>query len=172
MPSTHRRLVLLGLRGCGKSTVGVELARLLALEFRDSDAEIARAAGLSAGEVLRRHGLEEFRRRERDAVRRLAAETSGVLALGGGAPLDAENRALLAGWRAVLLDASDAVLEGRITAEATGARPPLTSLPIVEEIRALRVARWPAYLSWDPILVSNEGRTAAETAQDIVRQIA
>ncbi len=165
------RVVLLGLRASGKSAVGGELALLLDVPYFDSDAEIARTTGLTPAAVIRLRGLEGFRRLECSAVAALAPAPAGVLALGGGAALALENRERLRDWQAVLLDGSNEVLERRMRRDPAGTRPPLTSLPPVEEIAALRRERWPAYLAWNPTLVMNEDRTAAETARAILQQL-
>lgn len=90
-----RSLVLTGMPGCGKSTVGRLLAEALGRELLDTDELISRAAGQSAAEIIARRGEAEFRRLERAAVREAAARTGAVIALGGGAALDAENRTML-----------------------------------------------------------------------------
>lgn len=90
-----RPVVLVGLMGAGKSTVGRRLAKRLGLPFVDSDQEIARAAGLSAAEVFERFGEKEFRDGERRVVARLVQEQPRVIATGGGAFLDPDTRALL-----------------------------------------------------------------------------
>lgn len=90
-----RPVVLVGLMGAGKSTVGRRLAKRLGLPFTDSDHEIARAAGLSAAEVFERFGEKEFRDGERRVVARLVEEEPRVIATGGGAFLDPDTRALL-----------------------------------------------------------------------------
>lgn len=90
-----RPVVLVGLMGAGKSTVGRRLARRLGLPFTDSDSEIARAAGLSAAEVFEKFGEQDFRDGERRVVARLVEEGPRVIATGGGAFLDPDTRALL-----------------------------------------------------------------------------
>lgn len=90
-----RPVVLVGLMGAGKSTVGRRLAKRLGLPFVDSDHEIARAAGLSAAEVFEKFGEKEFRDGERRVVARLVEEEPRVIATGGGAFLHPETRALL-----------------------------------------------------------------------------
>ena len=107
------RIVLIGLRGSGKSTVGEELAHHLDLPFFDTDREIARRWGQDPGVVLDEEGEAELRRRERLVVHELSAETRGVLALGGGAVLDDRNRRDLAAWQVVRVDAPDDVLHVR-----------------------------------------------------------
>ena len=90
-----RPVVLVGLMGVGKSTVGRRLARRLGLPFVDSDAEIEDAAGLSAAEVFERYGENDFRDGERRLVARLVEGDVRVIATGGGAYVDSRTRELL-----------------------------------------------------------------------------
>jgi shikimate kinase len=113
-----RPIVLVGLMGAGKSTVGRRLARRLGLPFVDSDSEIEEAAGASAADVFERFGESDFRDGERRLVARLIDGEKRVIATGGGAFVDPATRALL-NERAITiwLDAPVAVL-----AERTGRR--------------------------------------------------
>jgi shikimate kinase len=90
-----RPVVLVGLMGVGKSTVGRRLAKRLGLPFVDSDAEIEDAAGLSAAEVYERYGEQDFRDGERRLVARLIEGDVRVIATGGGAYIDSRTRQLL-----------------------------------------------------------------------------
>jgi shikimate kinase len=91
-----RPIVLVGLMGVGKSTVGRRLAKRLGLAFIDSDAAIEDAAGLSPAEVFERYGEHDFRDGERRLVARLVDEGAvRVIATGGGAFVDPRTRALL-----------------------------------------------------------------------------
>jgi shikimate kinase len=90
-----RPVVLVGLMGVGKSTVGRRLAKRLGLPFVDSDAEIEGAAGLSPAEVFERYGEHDFRDGERRLVARLVEGDIRVIATGGGAFVDARTRRLL-----------------------------------------------------------------------------
>lgn len=90
-----RPVVLVGLMGVGKSTVGRRLARRLGLPFVDSDAAIEDAAGYSAGEVYERFGEEDFRDGERRLVARLVDGQVRVISTGGGAYVDPDTRRLL-----------------------------------------------------------------------------
>jgi len=91
-----RPIVLVGLMGAGKSTVGRRLARRLGVPFVDSDAAIQDAAGLSPAEVFERYGEQEFRDGERRLVARLVDEGQvSVIATGGGAFIDPRTRELL-----------------------------------------------------------------------------
>jgi shikimate kinase len=90
-----RPIVLVGLMGAGKSTVGKRLARRLGLPFVDSDSAIEDASGFSAAEVFERFGEKDFRDGERRLVARLVDGTIQVIATGGGAFIDPRTRELL-----------------------------------------------------------------------------
>jgi shikimate kinase len=90
-----RPIVLVGLMGVGKSTVGRRLAKRLGLPFVDSDAEIEGAAGYPAAEVFERYGERDFRDGERRLVARLIEGEIRVIATGGGAYVDPGTRKLL-----------------------------------------------------------------------------
>ena len=113
-----RPVVLVGLMGVGKSTVGRRLARRLGLDFVDSDAAIEDASGYSAAEVFERFGEQDFRDGERRLVARLIDGAVKIIATGGGAYVDPRTRELL-NERAITvwLDAPVEVL-----AERTGRR--------------------------------------------------
>ncbi|GAM97981.1 shikimate kinase I [alpha proteobacterium U9-1i] len=93
--SLERTLVLVGLMGAGKTTVGRRLAAALGVPFRDADEEIVRAAGMSIDDIFAQQGECEFRRGERRVIARLIKEPPHVLATGGGAFIDPSTRALL-----------------------------------------------------------------------------
>src|ERR671921_921020 len=90
-----RPVVLVGLMGVGKSTVGRRLAKRLGLSFVDSDAAIEDASGYSAAEVFERYGERDFRDGERRLVARLIEGDIRVIATGGGAYVDPTTRKLL-----------------------------------------------------------------------------
>jgi len=118
-----RPVVLVGLMGVGKSTVGRRLARRLGLPFVDSDAEIEDAAGLSAAEVYERYGESDFRDGERRLVARLIEGDVRVIATGGGAYVDSRTRELL-NQRAITvwLDAPVDILTERTSRRDTRAQ--------------------------------------------------
>ncbi len=99
----HRRIVLTGFMGSGKTTVGPLLAGRLGWGFVDVDDVIAAEAGCTIPELFRREGEAAFRQRERAAIARLASGDALVLALGGGAIEDAETRSLLLSQSGTLL---------------------------------------------------------------------
>src|SRR3954454_21260774 len=90
-----RPLVLVGLMGVGKSTVGRRLAKRLGLPFVDSDSAIEDAAGYSPAEMFERYGEQDFRDGERRLVARLIEGEVRIIATGGGAYIDQRTRELL-----------------------------------------------------------------------------
>jgi len=139
-----RPIVLVGLMGAGKSTVGRRLARRLGLPFVDSDAEIEDAAGLSAAEVYEKFGEKDFRDGERRLVARLIDGAVRVIATGGGAYVDPRTRELL-NERAITiwLDAPVDILTERTGRRDT--RPLLRNGNRQETLSRLAEERGPAY---------------------------
>ena len=99
-------LVLVGPPGAGKTTVGRILAEQRGVGFRDTDADVEAAAGKSVADIFVEDGEPAFRALERAAVDVALREHDGVLAVGGGAVLADETRALLTGHRVIWLDVS------------------------------------------------------------------
>ena len=113
--SDERPIVLVGLMGAGKSTVGRRLARRLGLPFADADAEIEAAAGLTIAEIFERYGEPHFRDGERRVMARLVEGGRKVIAAGGGALMDTATRALLLDRAVVVwLDAELDLLAERV----------------------------------------------------------
>lgn len=137
------KVVLVGPRAVGKSTLGAVVATRLGWPFLDTDHELARQVGQPAGQFLASRGEAEFRRREVGIVlAALAMPGPAVVALGGGAVASPEVRVALAaaGIFTVRLEAAAAVLVARIE-QAPGTRPPLTDLPLAQEVEALCARR-------------------------------
>jgi shikimate kinase len=108
-------IVLVGLMGVGKSTVGRRLARRLRLPFADADDEIEAAAGMKIAEIFDRFGEPYFRDGERRVIHRLIDGTPKVIATGGGAFVNDETRALILDQAtAIWLDAAPEVLVERV----------------------------------------------------------
>lgn len=91
-----RAVVLVGMMGAGKTTVGRRLAPRLGLPFFDADQEIEKAAGMSVSDLFAAHGEQSFREGEAKVIRRLLEGPPHVLATGGGAVTHPETRALIA----------------------------------------------------------------------------
>jgi shikimate kinase len=93
----ERTIVLVGMMGAGKTTIGRRLAPRLGLPFFDADMEIEKASGLSVSELFEQHGEESFRTGEAQVIKRLLAGPPHVLSTGGGALLNEETRQRIAG---------------------------------------------------------------------------
>ena len=114
-----RPIVLVGLMGSGKSTVGRRLAERLALPFVDADKEIEAAASMSVAEMFDRFGEAAFREREREAMAGLAGGPPRVIGAGGGAFVDDSTRRLiLERCLSIWLDADFDTLVGRVIGRA------------------------------------------------------
>jgi shikimate kinase len=139
-----RPVVLVGLMGVGKSTVGRRLAKRLGLPFVDSDSAIEDASGFSAAEVYERYGEADFRDGERRLVARLIEGEVRVIATGGGAYVDSRTRQLL-NERAITvwLDAPVDILAERTGRRDT--RPLLRNGDRKGTLEKLSEQRRPAY---------------------------
>lgn len=164
-----RPIVLVGLMGVGKSSVGRKLAALLHLPFCDADEEIEQAAQLSISEIFSQFGEAEFRDGERRVIVRLMESDRGVIATGGGAFCNAETRALiLERGIAVWLDADVETLVQRVGRKDN--RPLLREGDPQEILTRLRAQREPAY-SQAPIHVKSENGPHQRTVARILKAI-
>ena len=140
----HRSIVLVGLMGAGKSTVGRRLAQRLDLPFRDTDAEIETAARMTVAELFAAYGETEFRALEARVVARLAEDGPQVLATGGGAFMAEATREMLrAKAVTVWLKADLDTLMERVMRR--GNRPLLKTADPRATMRDLMDRRYPVY---------------------------
>jgi len=140
----RRPIVLVGLPGTGKSTVGRRLARRLGLPFVDADEEIERAADHTISEIFDRFGETAFRDGERRVIARLIEGGPKVIATGGGAFMDDANRRLiLERCIAVWLDGEAEILAERVGRRDT--RPLLRGKDPIAALAALAERRNPVY---------------------------
>ena len=157
--------VLVGFMGAGKSSVGRALARRLGAEFFDVDDRIEAGAGRTVGEIFSREGEPAFRKREREAIRDAVAVPGRVIATGGGAFLDEDNRQLLKAYAPVIfLDVSPATALERLAGDTS--RPLLSGGDREKAAKELMERRRPAYRQAD-YQVSTENRTAARVAEEV-----
>ncbi|ELS50226.1 shikimate kinase [Streptomyces viridochromogenes] len=155
-------VVLVGPMGVGKSTVGQLLAERLGVGYRDTDDDIVAAQGRTIAEIFVDEGEPVFRAIEKQAVHRALAEHDGVLALGGGAVLDADTRALLAGQRVVYLSMD---VEEAVRRTGLNAARPLLAVNPRKQWRELMEARRHLYEEVATVVVATDGRTPEEVAQ-------
>lgn len=167
-------LVLIGLRGTGKSTIAQLVAERLGWSWCDADCEIERRAGKSIKEIFDEEGEPAFRDWETQVVADLAQRDRTVLALGGGAVVRGENRAALARQgKIVWLTASPETLWARIQADVTTAarRPNLSTSGGINEIIATLDARRDIYRQCAHLEVNTEEKTPAQVADAILEQL-
>ena len=161
----RRSIALIGLMGCGKTTVGGRLAGLIGADFRDADAEIVEAAGMSIPEIFEKYGEQEFRDGEKRVIARLMNGDPLVLATGGGAFMAEETRAAIAqAGVSIWLHADLDTLVERTSRRKS--RPLLNRGNPREILADLIEARYPVYGQAD-IRVESPARGAAD---DVARR--
>ncbi|MBH5322828.1 shikimate kinase [Aurantiacibacter sediminis] len=141
-----RPLVLVGMMGVGKSTVGRRLANVLNMDFTDADEEIVQAANMSVADIFDQFGEEYFRDGERRVIARLMDQSGAgcVLATGGGAFLEDETRALIKQEGvAIWLDAAIDTLVERVSRNKR--RPLLRTGDINAKVTKMKTEREPIY---------------------------
>ena len=164
-----RPVVLVGLMGVGKTTVGRRLASLLRRDFVDADEAIVEAAQLSIPEIFEQFGEPYFRDGERRVIARLIEEGHGVIATGGGAFVDPSTRALILERAiAVWIDADIDTLVERTARRNT--RPLLKNGNPKDILTRLAAERAPFYAE-APIRVLSENGPHADTARAIIEAI-
>jgi shikimate kinase len=144
-----RSIVLIGMMGAGKSSIGRRLAGRLGIPFIDADAEIESAAGMTIPEIFEKHGEPYFRAGEARVIARLLDNGPQVLATGGGSVMDPQTRALI-GQKgiSIWLKADIDVLLKRTKRR--------NDRPLVEKIKDLLPVREPIYAQADIIIQSRD----------------
>ncbi|XWN34016.1 MAG: shikimate kinase [Devosia sp.] len=166
----RRTLVLVGLPGAGKSTVGKRLAARLGLKFADADGEIERAAGMSIAEIFQRDGEPAFRAGERRVIARLLRKGPQVLATGGGAFMAEETRAAIAkDGISIWLDAPSSVLLARVARRSH--RPLFNGVDPGAKLMELRAQRDPVF-ALAKVKVTSSSGPHDRVVDDIVRALA
>jgi len=168
------RIVLIGYRGTGKTTVGELLARDLGRPFIDLDPLIEQQAGMSIADIFRRFGEEHFRGLESRVIAGLDPQAEDVISAGGGAILREQNVRLLRGNSLVVwLTASAETLHARIGGDATTAqrRPDLTALSGLAEIRHLLAVREPLYRGACDLEIDTDALSVRQIAERIVEKL-
>lgn len=162
--------VLVGPPGAGKTTVGRVLADRLGVALHDTDAAVEALAGRSVSDIFVQDGEDAFRAMERQEVLRALREEQGVLALGGGAPVQEEVGAALraSGRPVVFLDVTIADAAARVGFDVS--RPLLVVNPRAAWTRLMN-ARRPVYESLATVHVQTGGATPEEVADEVLAQL-
>ncbi len=171
MQRLKKTVVMVGMMGAGKTAVGTALARLLSVDFLDSDEEITRAADRSIAEIFERDGEPFFRARESEVLNRLLRGQPCVLSTGGGAFLAEANRSMIHETGvSVWLRADLELLWQRVRHKAT--RPLLRTANPRETLRTLYEARVPLYQQADLVVDSGADLSVEAMAQRVAEALA
>lgn len=172
MGSDNRNIILIGYRGCGKTTVGTILSRELGRPFVDMDLVIEGKYGLCLAEVIERFGWEHFRKEEKAQILRFSQRLGLVVATGGGVVLDPENVCLLraSGW-VFLLWASPEEIVKRLAADPQPSRRPPLKGSLLEEVHEVLREREAKYREAAHFVVESSGRSPEEVAREILRRL-
>jgi shikimate kinase len=164
-------LILIGYRGCGKSSVGRLVAQRLGRLFTDTDERVERLAGRCVRDIFRIDGEAAFRRMESQVLQEVLSAERQVVSVGGGAVLVAANRQRMrqAGL-CIWLQASAEELERRLAADPRSAelRPALTDDSPRDEIERLLAIRAPLYADTADARVKTDGRSIAQVTDALV----
>lgn len=162
-------VVLVGVPGAGKTTLGQALAERLGVTFRDTDQDVEASTGRAIADIFVESGEPAFRALEAQAVHDALAEHSGVLCLGGGAILDPDTRAALAGRPVVWLRVGLAAAAHR--AGLSGPRPVLLG-NVRSQLHGLMTARAPLYEEVATVVLDTDELSPEQAVARIVSELA
>ncbi|MCX5828856.1 MAG: shikimate kinase [Deltaproteobacteria bacterium] len=164
-------IILMGYRGCGKTTVGRIVAEKLQRPFFDTDALIQERLGKTIREIVADGGWKAFRALERSAVEELAGREGCIIAVGGGAVLDQQNvKELKRNGFFLWLTADAATIEGRLRNDrvSNAQRPSLSGMDTVAEIEIMLREREPVYRLVADRAIDTTARSVDEVAAAII----
>jgi shikimate kinase len=149
-----KNIVLIGMRGSGKSTIGRQLARRLCLKYIDTDRKIEIESGQKIPDMIATYGWEYFRRLEKEMCRKMADREDTVIATGGGVVLDSDNiAALKTNGTLVFLLVEPQDLRRRLAQSQGPKRPSLTGQAPADETAAIWEQRKPLYFAAADLVV-------------------
>jgi shikimate kinase len=167
---TKRNIFLIGPMGSGKTAVGRHLARLFRFSFHDSDADIEAKTGVDIPFIFEKEGEAGFRVREKESIDRLTRLDSIVLATGGGAVIDQDNRRALAERGAVVYLATSIDQQLERTRHARH-RPLLNDTNPEDRLKELMLRRAILYAEIADLTVSTDGRRVQLVAEEIHQEL-
>jgi shikimate kinase len=165
-----QNIFLVGPMGAGKSAVGRQLARTLHLTFMDSDDEIESRTGVDIPFIFEKEGEEGFRKRETKVIDDLSKMDSVVLATGGGAVVEAENRSHLGG-RGLVIYLYTTVEQQLARTQKGRERPLLQSGDRKQVLEELMSERDALYREIADLVVETDGRKVRAVANEIVERL-
>jgi shikimate kinase len=164
------KVIIVGHRAAGKSTVGRLLAARLKVPFRDTDLLVEESLGMPVKEIVAREGWNFFRAREKETIQKLFRPGDCVIATGGGVVLDQENIDLLKQMGTIVwlnTALSDIVERLREDARTKATRPQFTEENILQETTALLAQRIPLYEKAAAVAIDPAGKSALQIADEI-----
>jgi len=161
-----RNIFLIGPMGSGKTAVGRHLARLFRYSFLDSDSDIEAKTGVDISFIFEKEGEAGFRVRERESIDRLTQMEGIVLATGGGAVIEAENRRVLA-ERGVVVYLETSIEQQLERTRHARHRPLLNGTNPEEKLKELMLRRAALYAEIAQLTVSTDGRRVQLVAEEI-----
>ncbi len=165
-------IVLIGMRGSGKSTIGSLLAQRVGKDFRELDAEVEELEGMTIREMVEKHGWDYFRDRETEVVRDAAKSENAVISTGGGVIIRPENvSALKENAVCVYLRTPLHVLIQRIGGEASRLPRLTNETSIAEEMSKVMEGRAPRYEAAADEVVETEFHTAEQVVEEILQRL-
>jgi shikimate kinase len=167
---SQRNIFLIGPMGAGKTAVGKNLARLFHFTFHDSDADVEAKTGVDIAFIFEKEGEDGFRVRERDAIARLTQMDGIVLATGGGAVINVDNRRTLAERGVVVYLATSVEQQLERTRHARH-RPLLNDTDPQQKLHDLMERRAALYTEIADITVSTDNRRAQTVAEEIQQKL-
>ncbi|MGA2187511.1 MAG: shikimate kinase AroK [Steroidobacteraceae bacterium] len=168
--ATVRNIFLIGPMGSGKSAVGRHLARLFHLTFYDSDADIEAKTGVDISFIFEKEGEAGFRAREKEAIERLTRLESIVLATGGGAVIEADNRRVLK-ERGIVVYLETSIDQQLERTRYARHRPLLNDTDPEEKLQELMLRRAALYAEIANITVSTDRRRVQLVAEEIHQEL-
>ena len=166
----QQNVFLIGPMGAGKSAVGRQLARMLHMTFVDSDDEVESRTGVDIAFVFEKEGEEGFRKREAKAIDDLSSMDGVVLATGGGAVMDPQNRSHL-GARGFVVYLHTTVAQQLARTEKGRERPLLENGDREKILEELFTLRDPLYREVADLVVDTDGRRVNAVASEIVDKL-